>query len=57
MVKLLNCLQEEAVDMPGAWSFLSSHPLTEERMAKAERLAAQLGIRSSTPAPVTESWR
>jgi len=43
MVGLLNLLQEEAVDLPAAMEFLSSHPLTAERVAEAERLAAQLG--------------
>lgn len=44
MVDLLKLLQEEAVDMPAAMEFLSSHPLTAERVAEAERLAAELGI-------------
>nr|MBP7408163.1 M48 family metalloprotease [Flavobacteriales bacterium] len=36
MVKLLELLGSEAGDMPEELSFLSSHPLTEERIAKAK---------------------
>jgi Zn-dependent protease with chaperone function len=42
MVQLLQLLEAEAGDMPDELSFLSSHPLTEERIAKANAHQAQL---------------
>ena len=42
MVQLLQLLEAEAADMPDELSFLSSHPLTEERIAKANAHQAQL---------------
>lgn len=43
MVDLLELLDKEAHDMPEQLSFLSSHPLTTERIAKARAKAAELG--------------
>jgi predicted Zn-dependent protease len=43
MVRLLQLLEREAMDMPEEISFLSSHPLTKERIANAERKARDLG--------------
>ena len=43
MVNLLELLDKEAQDMPEELSFLSSHPLTAERMDKARAKAAELG--------------
>ncbi len=43
MVALLELLQREAMDMPQELSFLSSHPLTQERMDKANEKADKLG--------------
>ena len=43
MVKLLQLLEREAQDMPEGLSFLSSHPLTTERIAVAEDKAKALG--------------
>ena len=42
MVQLLQLLEEEAMDMPDAVSFLSSHPLTADRIENAEKKAAAL---------------
>jgi predicted Zn-dependent protease len=44
MVDLLELLEKEAQDMPEQLSFLSSHPLTAERIAKARAKAAELGV-------------
>jgi predicted Zn-dependent protease len=43
MVDLLELLEREAEDMPEGASFLSSHPLTKDRIATAEKRAAALG--------------
>jgi Zn-dependent protease with chaperone function len=43
MVRLLQVLEKEAQDMPEELSFLSSHPLTKDRIANAEAKAAALG--------------
>ncbi len=43
MVDLLKLLQEEAAGMPAAKELLSSHPLTEDRIAEAEDQARHLG--------------
>ena len=48
MVELLKLLEEEAMEMPQAMQFLSSHPLTEDRIAVAERERDALG---PLPAP------
>lgn len=42
MVHLLEQLDREAGDMPEALAFLSSHPLTEERIAKARARVPEL---------------
>ena len=42
MVALLHLLEREAQDMPEGLSFLSSHPLTTERIAAAEEKAKAL---------------
>lgn len=47
MVQLLELLQREAGDMPGSLSFLSSHPLTEQRIIKARERAPQLTMGNS----------
>ena len=44
MVKLLELLQREAMDMPDQMAFLSSHPLTSERIAAARARAGELGV-------------
>lgn len=43
MVGLLELLEREAEDMPEALAFLSSHPLTQERIAAARTRARELG--------------
>lgn len=43
MLALLRLLEREAQDMPEGLSFLSSHPLTTERIASAEEKAKALG--------------
>jgi predicted Zn-dependent protease len=43
MVHLLRLLEQEAMDMPEELSFLSSHPLTKDRIANAEARARELG--------------
>ncbi len=51
MVKLLELLEREAEDMPEGASFLSSHPLTKERIATATGKAGALGpLTAPTPA-------
>jgi beta-barrel assembly-enhancing protease len=54
MVKLLELLEREAEDMPEGASFLSSHPLTKDRLSTAQAKAAELG-RPATPAPQLDS--
>jgi len=54
MVKLLELLGREAEDMPEGASFLSSHPLTKERLATAEAKAAEIGV-ISEPLPALDS--
>jgi Zn-dependent protease with chaperone function len=49
MVALLDVLDREAHDMPEALAFLSSHPLTTERIRTATAQAAQLGEPAGTP--------
>ena len=44
MVHLLELLEREAADMPEQLAFLSSHPLTKERIVTARERAATLGI-------------
>lgn len=43
MVHLLQLLEREAQDMPEQLAFLSSHPLTKERIANARAKADELG--------------
>ncbi len=43
MVKLLELLEREAIDMPEQLAFLSSHPLTEQRIDNAKANAQELG--------------
>ncbi|MFT3884706.1 MAG: M48 family metallopeptidase [Flavobacteriales bacterium] len=54
MVDLLHVLEQSGADMPESMAFLSSHPLTKERLAHAEEAAAQLG---GTPVPDPELQR
>lgn len=53
MVALLQLLEEEGHDMPEALAFLSSHPLTTERIDHARVQAAQLGGQGLMPAELT----
>lgn len=50
VVRLLELLQEEAGDAPEQLGFLSSHPLTAERIAAAEAQAAKYPTLQSVPA-------
>lgn len=43
MVHLLKLLEKEAADLPEAMEFLSSHPLTKDRIKNAEARASTLG--------------
>ncbi|MCC7502425.1 MAG: M48 family metallopeptidase [Flavobacteriales bacterium] len=54
MLKLLQLLEREAQDMPEGLSFLSSHPLTTERIAAAQEKAKALG---HAPSPDAELER
>ncbi len=47
MVKLLELLEREAEDMPEGASFLSSHPLTKDRLSTAQTKADELGVGSA----------
>lgn len=47
MVKLLELLEREAMEMPEQLAFLSSHPLTKERIEAARRKAEELGTPSA----------
>lgn len=49
MVHLLELLEEEAMDMPEEMAFLSSHPLTEQRIADAKAQAGTLGHVEGAP--------
>lgn len=44
MVDLLELLQREAMDVPEGLGFLSSHPLTQERIEDAQARATALGV-------------
>lgn len=44
MVRLLELLEREGGDMPEQLAFLSSHPLTKERLDNARKWAAELGV-------------
>lgn len=54
MVKLLELLEREAEDMPEGASFLSSHPLTKDRITTAEERAKAIGT-SGVPSPALDS--
>ena len=54
MVKLLELLEREAEDMPESASFLSSHPLTKERIATATDKAEAYGP-VAVPSPALDS--
>jgi len=54
MLLLLELLEREAQDMPEGLSFLSSHPLTTERIAAAQEKAKALG---HAPLPDAERER
>lgn len=54
MVDLLNLLDREAKDVPEGLAFLSSHPLTKERIATATAKAGALGPLTA-PAPALDS--
>ena len=57
MVQLLQLLEAEAADMPDELSFLSSHPLTEERIAKANAHQAQLAGTLDTDPELRELFK
>ncbi len=57
MVQLLRLLDDQAHDMPEALSFLSSHPLTADRIAVAEQHARELGAPISTPDGVEDLFK
>ncbi len=57
MVKLLELLEREAEDMPEGASFLSSHPLTKERLATAKSKVAAFGAVTGTPAGLDSLFR
>ncbi|MCB0778687.1 MAG: M48 family metallopeptidase [Flavobacteriales bacterium] len=44
MVRLLELLEREAIDVPEVLAFLSSHPLTEDRITAARERAGSLGV-------------
>lgn len=60
MLQLLELLQAEAQDMPEAAEFLSSHPLTKERIATAQQVIASVGdVKTEDPGlqPLFEALR
>ncbi len=57
MVKLLELLGREAEDMPEGASFLSSHPLTKDRLSKAKAKAAEFGAVTVPPAGLDSLFR
>lgn len=57
MVKLLELLQREASDMPQKVAFLSSHPLTSERIAAAQAKAQELGVPDRANDALVEPFR
>lgn len=57
MVKLLELLEREAEDMPEGVSFLSSHPLTKDRLATAKAKADELGAVAVAPAALDSIFR
>lgn len=57
MVKLLELLEREAEDMPEGASFLSSHPLTKDRIATAEARAGAFASATAQPAELDSLFR
>jgi predicted Zn-dependent protease len=57
MVKLLELLEREAEDMPEGASFLSSHPLTKDRLSTAKSKAAEFGAVATAPAGLDSLFR
>lgn len=57
MVDLLNLLDREAKDVPEGMAFLSSHPLTKERIATATSKAEALGPLTVTPPALDSLFR
>lgn len=57
MVWLLELLEEEAGDLPEAVSFLSSHPLTKERIEKAEERAQKMGAPAQVDTALAAPFR
>lgn len=57
MVKLLELLEQEAKDMPEGASFLSSHPLTKDRLSTAKSKAAEFGEAGNAPVGLDSLFR
>jgi len=57
MVHLLRLLEEEAMDMPEAMEFLSTHPLTKERIERAEERATELGGAMATDPELADLFK
>ena len=57
MVNMLRLLEREAQDMPAATSFLSSHPLTKDRLATAEAKATEFSTVSGTQPELDSLFR
>lgn len=57
MVELLELLGREAEDMPEGASFLSSHPLTKDRLSMAKSKAAGFGEVTTPPAGLDSLFR
>ena len=57
MAHLLELLEREAHDVPGSLAFLSSHPLTAERITKAREHAAELGGAGEEPEELMALFR
>ncbi|MCB0793699.1 MAG: M48 family metallopeptidase [Flavobacteriales bacterium] len=51
MVRLLGLLDEASADVPQAFEFLSSHPMTTDRITAAEELAEVLGADGTRNGP------
>ncbi|HQV76493.1 MAG TPA: M48 family metallopeptidase [Flavobacteriales bacterium] len=56
MVNLLRLLEEQAAELPDGLSFLSSHPLTKDRIANATAKAKELGKPMEPNEALHESW-
>lgn len=57
MVKLLTLLEMQSAELPDGLSFLSSHPLTQDRIAKAKAKAKELGNPLKPNIALRESWK